>query len=79
MKDIPSRAMTRRDMLKLLGVGTSAAYLAACAPAPAAAPSESDEQPAAADEGPITLRFAPWPGAPSREPIKAVVDAFNDS
>ncbi len=77
MKGNPSSAMTRRDMLKLLGVGTSAAYLAACAPA--VAPSDAGEQAAAADEGPITLRFAPWPGAPSREPIKAVVDAFNDS
>lgn len=27
----------------------------------------------------VTVRFAPWPGAPSREPQTAVVTAFNDS
>ena len=58
MKGKPVRAMTRREMLRLLGVGTSAAYLAACAHP--AAPSEAGEQPAAADEGPITLRSASW-------------------
>jgi multiple sugar transport system substrate-binding protein len=36
-------------------------------------------EPTAVPQQKVIVRFAPWPGAPSREPQKAVVQAFNET
>ena len=68
--------LTRRQMLKVMGAGTTLLALAACTPAvaPAAAPQEGAAAPAGEK---TTIRVASWDGK-SAEPIEAqVIEAFN--
>jgi len=67
--------LTRRDLLKVMGVGTATLALAACAPvgAPAAAPQGGEAAPSAQK---VTLRLASW-DSKNAEPIEAdVLAAF---
>ena len=57
---------SRRDLLRLLGAGTSAAFLAACMPAPAASPQTSAGEPGA-DADSISIRF--WHNAGGRQEL----------
>lgn len=89
------RKLSRRAFLRgtgLVGLGITAA---ACAPAqtPAAKPAAATAAPAVAKAttapaapaavppaaGRVTIKFAPWPGQPSRAPTQATVKAFNES
>lgn len=49
-------ALSRRDFLRLTGSTAGVALLAACAPAPGAAP--AGNAPAAPSQGPVTIRYA---------------------
>jgi multiple sugar transport system substrate-binding protein len=74
----PKQRVTRRQMLKLLGIGAAGATMAACAPAAAPAPAQpaaggEQAQPttAPAAAGAVNLRVLVCCATPAEEPLRA--------
>ncbi|HEY65797.1 MAG TPA: hypothetical protein G4O02_14630, partial [Caldilineae bacterium] len=66
------KKLSRREMLKLMGLGTIGAYVAACAPQAAAPQPEAPAEVAKPAE-PVTLRLVTWGGTEFAEKRDAAV------